>query len=133
MSLTTTQRTDMQGDLSIGSDQSVFTNDELDRFYERAGSDYNTAVYYGWRQILAGSAKWVDYQVAQTKVSRSQAFAQIKQMVDFWAAESKAADDQLLSAGIAPVPTQHKPLPADHSARSDGYFRRGRWYPYGRY
>jgi hypothetical protein len=84
MALTAQQILDMQADLAIGADESVFTDAELEALYTRAGDDYNTAVYYAWRQILAGSAAWVDYAVAQTKVSRSQAFDHIKAMVTFW-------------------------------------------------
>lgn len=113
MALDATIQSDMQADLSIGSDESVFTDAELERFYTRAGSDYNLAVYYGWRQILAGAAKWVDYQVAQTRVNKSQAFNQIAKMVDFWANESRTTANQLRVTGMRPVPTLHKPKPAD--------------------
>lgn len=111
--LTAAQIIDMQGDLAIGDDESVFTDDELQRFYVRAGEDYNTAVYYGWLQILSGSAKWVDYQVAQTKVSRSQAFANIKAMLAVWKALATTGANQVLIAGMNPVPPRHKPVPAD--------------------
>lgn len=118
---------DMQQDLAIGHDQSVFTNDELERLYVRAEEDYNLAVYYGWRQILAGSAKWVDYQVAQTKVSKSQAFDQIKAMVTFWGNESRSTANQVRIMGAVPVPTNHKPKPADAYRPERG---RRRIYPY---
>jgi hypothetical protein len=126
MALTAQQLADMQADLAIGSDQSVFTDAELERLFTRANDDYNLAVYYGWRQILGGSAKWVDYQVAQTRVSKGQAFDHIKAMVAFWGDESRNAANQVRIMGAVPVPTQHKPRPAD-GTRS-GYFKRGRWY-----
>lgn len=131
MALTAAQLSDMQIDLAISDDESVFTDEELERLFERSGSDYNLAVYYGWRQLLSASAKWVDYRVAQTAVSRGQAFDHILQMVAFWASESKSADDQLLSAGLNQVPTIHKRKPLDEY-HHDGYFKRGRWYPYAR-
>lgn len=124
--LTAEQITDMQADLAIGDDESVFTNDELQRLYDRGGDDYNLAVYYGWRQILSASAKWVDYQVAQTKVSRSQAFEQIKVMVGFWQGESRSAANQVKIMGAVPVPTRHKPKPADAYPRPRK-LRRGVW------
>lgn len=128
--LTAEQLADMQADLAIGSDQSVFTDAELQRLYDRASSDYNLAVYYGWRQIAADASRWVNYRVAQTQVDRGAAFDHIKAMVAFWGNESKAADDQLLSAGIGPVPSNHKPRPADDTYHTRGYYRRGRWWPY---
>lgn len=128
MALNATILADLQGDLGIDNSEAVFTDLELERIYARASSDYNTAVYMAWRQLLAASSKYVDYAVAQTKVSRSQAFQHIKDMVAFWGAESKSADDQLLSAGMRGVPTKHKPQPADD--QRSGYFRRGRWVSY---
>lgn len=120
MALDPEQLLDLQGDLAIGADESVFTDDELERFYTRADSDYNTAVYYGWRQILAASAKWVDYQVAQTKVSRSQAFKQIRDMVEFWGNESRTNANQVRVLGLNGVPTRYKPRPeSDHNPPRD--------------
>lgn len=128
MALTADQLADMQADLAIGDDESVFTDEELERLFERANSDYSLAVYYGWRQILGGSAKWIDYKVAQTSVSRSQAFAHIRDMVLFWGNESRSTANQVRIMGMVPVPTIHKPEPAGDVR--NGYFRRGRWYAY---
>jgi hypothetical protein len=116
--LTVEQTTDMLADLAAGDLDDVFSQDELQRFFDRADSDYNTAVYYGWRQILANSASWVDYRVAQTQVSRSQAFDHIYQMLSFWQNESRTAANQLVSLGISPVPTTWKPSPGDAYPRS---------------
>lgn len=129
MALTADQLADMQADLAIGADESVFTDEELERLFERADSDYSLAVYYGWRQILSNAAAWVDYKVAQTSVSRSQAFAHIKDMVIFWGNESRSTANQVRIMGAVPVPTVHKPEPAGEMRH--GYFRRGRWYPWG--
>lgn len=128
--LTAAQTLDMLSDLAAGDIGDVFTQDELQRFYDRAGDDYNLAVYYGWRQILGNSAAWVDYAVAQTKVSRSQAFDHILRMVALWGDESRTLANQVKIVGMRPVPTKHKPVPADMT-HMHGYFRRGRWYPYG--
>lgn len=122
--LTEPQTLDMLGDLAAGELDDVFSQAELQRFYDRAGNDYNLAVYYGWRQIFAAATKWVDYQVAQTKVSRSQAAARIKDALELWANESRIASNQLQVLGMNGVPPHHKPLPAD-----DCYPPRGRFYP----
>lgn len=121
--LTEAQTLDMLGDLAAGELDDVFSQAELQRFYDRAGNDYNLAVYYGWRQIFAAATKWVDYQVAQTKVSRSQAAANIEKMLEFWQGEARIAGNQLVSAGMTPVPTKHKNVPADEC------YRRGRVLP----
>lgn len=125
--LTAAQILDMQGDLAIGSDQSVFTDAELQQLFTRAGEDYGLAVYYAWRQILAGSAAWIDYRVAQTSVSRSQAFDHILKMVEFWQAESRGNANQIKILGANPVPTIHKPVPADEYPRSQWPYPWSRW------
>lgn len=111
--LTAEQTIDMLADLAAGDIDDVFSQDELQRLFDRAEDNYSLAVYYGWRQTLANSARWVDYQVAQTKVSRGQAFDHIRAMLDFWQDESRTAANQLLSVGMAPVPSSWKKRPGD--------------------
>jgi hypothetical protein len=129
MALTAEQTIDMLADLAAGALDDVFSQLELDRFYTRAGEDYNLAVYYGWRQILADSAKWVNYRVAQTQVDRGQAFDHILKMVALWADESRTNANQVKVVGIRPVPTKWKEQPDDeYRYRGDRY--RWRWgYP----
>lgn len=132
MALTAPQILDIRADLSIGPSGSateVFSDIELNALFDRAGSDYNLSVYYGWRQILGGASKWIDYKVAQTSVSRSQAFDHILRMVAFWADESRTVANQVLIAGMRPVPTTWKPKPADEYLRPN---RTGR-YPWTRW
>ena len=109
--LTATQRADMQADLGIGTDESVFTNDELDRLYTRADADYNTAVYYAWRQLLADANKFHDYSAGQTKVSKSQIRDHIRDMVAFWKAEALTTANQVRILGLNEIPPRHKDEP----------------------
>lgn len=111
--LTATQLADMQGDLGIDNSEAVFTDEELQRLYDRAADDYALAVYYGWRQLFAASTKYIDYKVAQTSISRSQAFEHIKAMVTFWGNESRNTANQVRIMGAVPIPTKHKPKPGD--------------------
>lgn len=128
--LTDAQVLDMLADLAAGDIDDVFSLVELQRFFDRAGDDYNLAVYYGWRQIAGDSAKWVNYRVAQTHVDRGDAFDHILAMLKLWADESRTNANQVAILGMRPIPTKHKPRPADDMHRH-GYFRRGRWYSYG--
>lgn len=107
MALTADQLSDFQSDLGISDDEAVFTDAELERLFTRAGEVYATAVYYAWRQLAAQSVKYVDYQVAQTRVSRSQVVAHIKEMLAQWKAESDAASGTTgaLFLGLNPIPT----------------------------
>lgn len=125
--LTSPQTLDMLADLAAGAINDVFTQDELQRLFDRAGDDYNLAVYYGWRQIFADSARWVDYQVAQTKVSRSQAAANILLALKLWADESRTNANQLQILGMRPVPTSHKPHPTDDPVYPSWPRRWSRW------
>lgn len=111
MALTAEQLADLQADLGISDDEAVFTDEELERLFERAGEDYNTAVYLAWRQVLASSARWIDYRVAQTEEKRSQAFAHIKDMIAFWQEESRTVANQALIVGMREVPPRRKDRP----------------------
>lgn len=111
--LTAAQLADMQADLGIDATEAVFTDEELQRLYDRAADDYALAVYYGWRQLLGASAKYIDYKVAQTSISRSQAFQHIKDMVTFWGDESRSTANQVRIMGAVSTPTTHKPKPGD--------------------
>lgn len=127
MPLTAAQTLDMLADLASGALNDVFSQEELDRFFTRAGDDYNTAVYYGWRQILADSASWVNYRVAQTQVDKGDAFDHIAKMLKLWGAESRTNANQLRILGARPVPTSHKPRPVDDPAYPRRPQRWSRW------
>ena len=128
MPLTAAQTLDMLADLASGAIGDVFTQVELDRFFTRAGEDYNLAVYYGWRQIAGDSASWVNYRVAQTHVDRGDAFDHILAMLKLWGDEARTNANQLAIRGMRPVPTKWKPKPVD-----DPYYpqRPPRWARWG--
>lgn len=113
MALDANQLADMQGDLGITDDESVFTDTELNRLYDRAGSDYNTAVYLGFRQLMADASKFFTYSAGQTKVEKAQLFEHVKAMVEFWKAESRTAANQVRILGLNEVPPRHKDEPSD--------------------
>ena len=128
--LTIAQTLDMLGDLAAGEVDDVFNQAELQRFYDRAEDDYNLAVYYGWRQTAANSTKWINYTVAQTRIDRSTAAAQINKMLDFWQNESRTNANQLRVLGMRPVPTKHKPRPAADDYHSNGNRSHAADWPY---
>ena len=112
MALTTTQRADMQADLALSADESVFTNTELDRLYARADSDYNGAVYLAWRQLLADAAKFSDYTAGQTREQKSQVWEHIKEMAAFWKGESTTSANQMRILGLNEIPPRWKDEPS---------------------
>lgn len=109
--LTTTQRTDLQADLGIGSDESVFTNDELDRLYTRADADYDEAVYLAIRQLLMQASKFHSYTAGQTKIEKQQVFDNLKSMLALWKAEARIASNQVRIVGINEIPPRDKDEP----------------------
>lgn len=115
MALTSDQLADMQSDLGIADDESVFTDAELERLFERAGEVYETAVYMAWRQIFAQATKYIDYKVAQTEEKRSQVWDHIKAMMAHWKAEADAASGVQGAAfvGLNVIPTRNKEEPWD--------------------
>ncbi len=110
--LTAEQRADMQADLGISTDEAVFTDEELDRLYERAEGDYNLAVYFGYRQLLAQANKFHDYTAGMTKVQRQQMRQNIAESMAFWKEEARVAANQLRIVGALEVPPRGKDKPS---------------------
>ena len=121
MALSGDQLADIQGDLGISDDEAVFTDVELNRLFDRASSDYTTAVYYAWRQLLASAAKLVDWTAANTSVKASQVHAHIKGMVDFWEEKAKQGGGQVRIVGGLKIPTRHPDMPYDMQRRRSRY------------
>lgn len=88
MALSATQLTDIQADIGIGSDESVFEDDELNRLYARADSDYSLAVLYAIRQLLIDAASLYDYKRADDADKKRQVFENLEKMYDKWLAET---------------------------------------------
>ncbi len=87
MALSTDQLTDIQADIGIGSDESVFEDAELNRLYARADSDYSLAVLYAIRQILTNAARFHDYTRGDDADKKSQVFDNLKEIYEVWLAE----------------------------------------------
>ena len=121
MALSGDQLTDMQGDLGIAETESVFTDAELNRLFERASSDYGLAVYYAYRQLLADANKFHDYTLANTSVKRSQMRAHVRDMVDFWQNEAKTTANQVRIVGGLKIPPRRPDLPNSLTRRRSRY------------
>lgn len=134
MALTDSQRGMVQRFLDIGTDETVFTNDELDDLYDSTdfgNSNIKSTVYWGWVILSGSAAKLYAYSVAQTKVSKDQVFDHVKQMVEFWAEESRTNSNQLAIVGMNSIPTRWKDQPADEDTCRNGQwvrvYRNGQW------
>ena len=91
MALSAAQLTDIQADIGIGSDESVFTDDELNRLYARADSDYSLAVLYAIRQILTNAARFHDLTRGDDSDKKQQVFANLEKIYDKWVTETGGA------------------------------------------
>lgn len=108
MALTSDQLADFR--LDIGDDGTVFTDEELNRLYERASDDYESAVVLALRQLMAQSSKLRDYKIAQSSESNSQIFDHIKTLLEYH--ESRiTASQQVSIVGMRSVPPRYKDRP----------------------
>lgn len=81
MTLTSDQLNDLQSDLGITDDESVFTDAELNRLYTRAGEDYDLTVVYALRQLRAQAAKFTKYTQNASSEERQQIFDHLSVML----------------------------------------------------
>lgn len=100
MALSADQITDFRRDLGIGVDGTVFTDDELNRLYDRAGSGYSKAVYLAFRQLLADAAKLNDYQLGSSSETKSQVFKHVKGLMEIWGAQAGVSMRGTLTPGV---------------------------------
>lgn len=100
MALTATQLLDLQDDTGIGSDESVFTDAELERIWERvsgASNDterHDAALYLIYRQLLGSANKLHDYTAGATSEKLSQVRANLREMVNEFKSSYEAATSQ---------------------------------------
>lgn len=125
MALSSDQLTDMQGDLGISGDASVFTDVELNRLFTRAESDYELAVYYGFRQLLAEANKFYNYTAGMTKVQRVQMRENLESSMGIWRDEARVAGNQVRLIGLRSIPPRYKDAPADVEVGQDSGFHDG--------
>lgn len=110
--LTSDQLTDMQGDIGINNTETVFTDAELNRLYNRAGGDYKLGVILAFDQLLASAAKWTNYTEGQTSEDRSDRFKQVMELVAYLR-EQWIASNQMQVVHIRSVPTPQRDRPFD--------------------
>src|SRR4051812_43380079 len=111
MTLDSTLLLDLQGDIGISDDETVFTDTELERLYTRADSNQDLAVYYAFRQLLANANKFYDYSAGMTSEKRSQIRSNLKDSVEMWDKEARTNDNQVESLGLSEIPYKKKDKP----------------------
>lgn len=109
MALTAEQLSDFRAD--IGDDGSVFTEDELNRLYERASSDYDQAIVLALRQLLASAVKLHDYQIAHAMERKSQVFDHLQKLLAYRETTLGTAAQQVRITAFRAVPPRDKDTP----------------------
>lgn len=114
MALSTAQLTDLRGDIGDVNDPPAFSDEELQRLYTRAGENYDVAVEYAIRQLVANAAKFHDYTAGQTADQRSQIFDNLMRLLDTWQTNNRAKrGGQMKVVGLRAVPPVRRDKPGD--------------------
>lgn len=108
--LTTTDRWYVQKMTGIGTDESVFTNDELDDLYTLAEDNREAALLLVLRSLLADAAKLHDYRIAQSAESLSQVYKQLSDLLAYYESKTNASQ-QVRIVGMRAVPPRTKDEP----------------------
>jgi len=119
MTLTAEQLADLRIDMG-NVDATDFTDDQLQRLYVRAGSSYEATVRLGLRQLLARIAGQVDYKAGETYERRSQRYAQLLALLEYWDAKTDGSAGDMLMIGSYAVPTVDREAPVEpvHGGRN---------------
>lgn len=112
MALSADQLSDLQADLSISGDESVFTDAELNRLFTRASEDYDATLVLAWRQLLASANRFNDYTAGQTSEKKSQVRAHIKDMLTYYEDRVQRGGNQVAIVGMRSVPPRFKEIPS---------------------
>ncbi len=92
----------------------VFTNDELNDFYDEAGGDWNLTLALVAEDLLWNAAKRVDYKANESEEKRSQAFIQLEKLANRHrsiSASESAKSNQFMVVGIKRRPPRNKTSP----------------------
>ena len=129
MSITAQQLSDLQEDSAIGTDESVFTDDQIERIWDRvAGADTETlqheaALALIFRQLLADASKLHDYKAGASSEELSQIYDHLKAQYAMYKPSLDAAlsrSTEMATGVLTPKPHQERTDPTDKA--------RSRWF-----
>ena len=88
----------------------AFSDTDLDNLYDLADSNFFLAVSYAYRELAGGGARFNDYVAGQSQEKKSQIFAQLKKLADFYL-EWAFADRQVQTTRLQSVPPRLRAVP----------------------
>lgn len=106
MSLSAEQLTDFRADLGDQTQPYAFTDLELERLYERAGS-YNGAKLLAIDQLIMNAAKFYNYKAGYTQQDEAEVFKNLVRVREILQTQGNG----FLQAGISIIPPKHKDEP----------------------
>lgn len=127
--LTADQLSDLQADLGVIDDGTVWTNIELNRLWARAGENYNATILLALRQLYIASLKENDYTAGQTSEKRSQLRQGLLEAIGYYEGViTQASQIQLIGLRSTPVTLRSLPYGELDPFFRERYFLNGRWY-----
>jgi hypothetical protein len=109
--LSSAQLTDLRGDVG-DVDSNAFTDDELNRLYTRADSDYEATVILALWQLLISAVKFRDFVVGFTRDEAATIFDNMKAAYEL-RRQYYSGKKQVMIAGLEVIPTYRKTEPTD--------------------
>lgn len=109
--LTAAQITRMRRALGVQTDngesnyESVFTDADLQDYYDWADSNLTGALYYATRDLRTNAAKLYDYTAGQTSEKLSQVYRQLADMMEQFRVDWQREAGQIKVVGMRPAPT----------------------------
>jgi hypothetical protein len=115
MALSSQEISDFRADLGDQTKPFAFTDDEIQRLFEREDSDYADTLLLAIKQLLMNATKFYNYVSGHTRQEQEKIFDHLKNMYDLQQA-SIISKQQVTIVGTATVPTAHKEKPKEHFA-----------------
>lgn len=112
--LTAQQLARMQRKLQIGTNEDVFTDEELDDIYLEAGLNFNVAMATAIEELLFDAAKLHNYKAGQTSENKKEIFDNLLALQKIYSAKGQSSN-QVLIVGLRGVPPRKIARPTNTS------------------
>lgn len=115
MILTSQELADFRADLGDQIKPYAFTDDEIQRLFDREDSDYQSTLLLAIKQLLMNATKFYNYVSGHTRQEQEKIFEHLKTFYDLQQS-AIISKQQVTIVGTATVPTAHKEKPREHTA-----------------
>jgi hypothetical protein len=134
MSITAQELVDLQADAGLDANETVFTDEELERIWDRTSGASSSTLHHEaalaliFRQLLADANKFHDFKAGATEEKLSQIRANLKDQYEMYKPSLDNALERSsgFSIGVlASKPHQERTFP-DEQYKTDNYLKRNR-------